>query len=241
MALTDNLVAYWKCDESSGDLTDATGNGYTLTNNGTTPFATGKINNGADFGAANKTKYFTTSNTLGIDGGAISYAFWMKPAAAPPSGDDYRLFEQINTASTKTAYRFIVKDTAGTKSVTFNRLKMNVANEDINYTVTLTNGTWYHIAYTYDGTTMRGYINGVEVGNNTGSGSGNNSTGYTAGLHIACDNGSASQCFDGMMDEIGVWNRALTGAEITQLDNAGAGLTYPFSTTQLLMLMGVGV
>jgi hypothetical protein len=36
--------------------------------------------------------------------------------------------------------------------------------------------------------------------------------------------------FDGMIDEIGVWSRALTSGEVTQLYNSGAGLQYPFTS-----------
>lgn len=238
--LTTSINAYWKLDESSGNASDSVGS-ITLTNNGTTPFATGKINNGADFGNPNTTKYFTTSNTLGIDGGAISYAFWMKPAALSPIGDDYRLFEQINTASSKTAYRFICKDTSGTRKIVFNRLAMNVANVDIDYNITMTTGTWYHIAYTYDGSTMRGYVNGSEVGNNTGSGNGNLATGYNPGVHIGADNGGSGQAFDGMMDEIGVWSRALTAGEVSQLYNSGSGLQYPFVTSAIKTVDGLAI
>ena len=49
MALTDNLLGWWKLDESSGNAADATGGGYTLTNVNSTPFVTGKIGNAADF------------------------------------------------------------------------------------------------------------------------------------------------------------------------------------------------
>ena len=34
--------------------------------------------------------------------------------------------------------------------------------------------------------------------------------------------------FDGIMDEVGIWNRVLSDSEITELYNGGAGLTYPF-------------
>lgn len=49
MALTDNLVSYWKLDESSGNASDSVGSN-TLTNNGTAGYASGKINNAVDFG-----------------------------------------------------------------------------------------------------------------------------------------------------------------------------------------------
>ena len=75
--------AYYKLDESSGNAADATGNGYTLTNNGTTTYTTGKINNGGDFGASNSTKSFSidSATPLGLTTTDISTAFsvacWM--------------------------------------------------------------------------------------------------------------------------------------------------------------------
>src|SRR5262249_31508245 len=37
--------------------------------------------------------------------------------------------------------------------------------------------------------------------------------------------------FNGAIDEIGVWNRALTSTEITNLYNSGAGLAYPLTAS----------
>ncbi|GAI49836.1 unnamed protein product, partial [marine sediment metagenome] len=33
----------------------------------------------------------------------------------------------------------------------------------------------------------------------------------------------------GLMDEIGIWNRAISSVEADNLYNAGAGLAYPFA------------
>ena len=46
--ITNGLVGYWKMDEASGDATDASGNGNTLTNNGTTTYVTGKFGRGSE-------------------------------------------------------------------------------------------------------------------------------------------------------------------------------------------------
>lgn len=40
---------------------------------------------------------------------------------------------------------------------------------------------------------------------------------------------NGSLCWDGLIDEVGLWGRALTSGERTTLYNAGAGLAYPFS------------
>ena len=41
--------------------------------------------------------------------------------------------------------------------------------------------------------------------------------------------GGAPFYVDGIIDEVGIWARSLSDAEVTQLYNAGAGLTYPFT------------
>jgi hypothetical protein len=49
------------------------------------------------------------------------------------------------------------------------------------------------------------------------------------GLMVGADESPATNFLDGSVDEIGIWNRVLTGGEMTALWNAGAGVTYPFS------------
>ena len=74
---SSNNLAYWKFDESSGNASDATGNGYTLTNNNSVSFSAGKINNAAVFASANS-KYFSKSSASGlVPSSAITVAAWV--------------------------------------------------------------------------------------------------------------------------------------------------------------------
>ena len=41
-----------------------------------------------------------------------------------------------------------------------------------------------------------------------------------------------SAYFDGLVDECGIWSRALTTDEVTSLYNSGNGFTYPFIGAQ---------
>src|SRR3990167_8592069 len=81
MALTDQLISYWKFDESSGNAADSHG-ANTLTNTNTATFGTGKINNGTDL-EEDSSQYFTNATDLGITGGACSYSLWLKPESTP--------------------------------------------------------------------------------------------------------------------------------------------------------------
>lgn len=229
MALDTNLVSYWKLDESSGNATDSVG-GFTLTNNNTATYAAGKINNGANF-VAGSSQSLSTTNTLGISGGAISMAGWVK-VDTQPSGDNVRFISHFDTASSRSATQLYYKDVAGTKSLVFNRLRMNTANDEFSYATTLTTSTWYHLAFTYDGATVTGYLNGMSIGTVSSSGDGSSSAGYSAGVYIASAQNS-SNYLSGMMDEWGIWSRALSADEVSQLYNSNRALAYPLTAPTL--------
>ncbi len=76
--------------------------------------------------------------------------------------------------------------------------------------------TWYHLAVTYDGTTVKLYVNGEDVSQETtGSGSGsilNNTNAIQAGRL----NWTSSGYMDGNLDEIRIWNTVRTADQITE-------------------------
>ena len=45
--------------------------------------------------------------------------------------------------------------------------------------------------------------------------------------------GFKGRSFKGTIDELGIWNRALTDADVSKLYNNGNGLSYPFSAQVL--------
>jgi hypothetical protein len=83
-------------------------------------------------------------------------------------------------------------------------------------TTRLTLNTWTHLATTYDGTTQRFYVNGVLVGTNNPivSGSTNVITQSNGALRIGGNASSTGEFFKGLIDEVRIYNRALTAAEI---------------------------
>jgi beta-lactam-binding protein with PASTA domain/CubicO group peptidase (beta-lactamase class C family) len=73
----------------------------------------------------------------------------------------------------------------------------------------LTLNGWQHIAGTYDGSQFRLYVNGVEVASAARSGVlANNNTGMLIGNFP-----TATRPFDGDIDEVRIWNRALSAFE----------------------------
>jgi hypothetical protein len=72
-------------------------------------------------------------------------------------------------------------------------------------------GVWQHLATTYDGTNMRLYVNGVLVATRAQTGSIATSNGA---LRIGGNNAFANEFYHGLIDEVRVYNRALSAAEI---------------------------
>jgi len=86
---------------------------------------------------------------------------------------------------------------------------------------TLQLGQWYHVAGVYDGSSVRLYVNGSQVGNAvTTSGAIVPSTNQ---LRIGNDpSNPTTRFFNGLVDEASVYSAALTAAEIQAIYNAGS-------------------
>jgi hypothetical protein len=76
--------------------------------------------------------------------------------------------------------------------------------------------TWYHLVDTYDGTYQKLYLNGVLKAIRTPSGKNTIKTNFFIGYIGA----SCCQNWNGYIDDLGIYNRALTLAEVQTLNNS---------------------
>jgi hypothetical protein len=74
-------------------------------------------------------------------------------------------------------------------------------------------GVWTHVAVTFDGTTARFYLDGTETG------SGGFSFGFDteSALHFGSDDPNGGNAFNGALDEVRLYDKALSAAEIKAL------------------------
>ncbi|MBL0183766.1 MAG: T9SS type A sorting domain-containing protein [Chitinophagaceae bacterium] len=79
-------------------------------------------------------------------------------------------------------------------------------------TTTITDGSWHYLVGTYDGTNLKIYVDGVLDGTTATS-----STPMTGPNPLYLASSAGSNKYNGSMDEISVWNRALSANEITGL------------------------
>lgn len=87
-------------------------------------------------------------------------------------------------------------------------------------------GVWQHFVLVYNGATMKGYINGTEVLSTGLTGFLDQEFTGTPPVMVGQWGEGDGGYFKGGIDEIGIWNRTLSPAEVTQLYNDKVGITY---------------
>ena len=92
----------------------------------------------------------------------------------------------------------------------------------------LTANTMYHIVVVYKGVSfgtnnLLFYVNGSLVSTKTAGMVYSTAKPFV----IGADGDTTARYYNGMIDEVGIWNRILTATEVTELYNSGSGKQYP--------------
>ena len=78
---------------------------------------------------------------------------------------------------------------------------------------TLTSDVWYHVAYTFDGSTHRLFVNAAEVGSNSET----PPTGTPTVVRFGSFGSATAQLYTGRLDDVRLYDRVLSAAELTAL------------------------
>jgi len=210
------LVGYWKLDEGSGnvayDLSDYTNDG---TVNGGPEWVVGKIGAALEFDGSDD--YIDCGNDTSLNiNDKITIAAWVKTTSTAHgyfvskggAWDEighYAIGQEYNTPLT---FQVEIAGSGGAVE-----LDSNVAVND---------GQWHHIASTYDDPVIKVYVDGVEENTMTGSSSLTGSA--VGGLTIGQRGGG--NIIGGIIDEVRIYNRALTEPEILAAMEGGEGFPY---------------
>ena len=92
--------------------------------------------------------------------------------------------------------------------------------------------TWHNVVVTYDGTTVNVYIDTIQVGSFASSYVNTTSSDTT---YIG-KRGDNTDKWNGNIDEVGMWSRVLTSAEIAQLYNSGPDPSIRFQLRRVPLL-----
>ena len=216
-AAPSGLVAAYGFDEGSGTTTaDRSGNGNTGTVSNTTwaGASAGKFGNALSFNGTNAWVTVASSSSLALTTGMTAEA-WVNPTALGNAWRTVLLKEQTGNM----VYDLYANGSGGTK-VPSSEVYVGGAKM-VSAASALAAGTWTHLAATFDGATLRIYVNGTQASQLAVSGSIATSTGV---LRIG-GNSIWGEYFSGLIDEVRVYNRALSAGEI------GQDMTTPISPT----------
>lgn len=215
-----DLYAFWSLEEESGNRVDATGNGHTLTDNGTVTSNPGKVGTAAQFTLGEQERLTRTDANFpsfgDIDFTIAGWAFLDTVGATQPL---------VSKFASSPQREWMLYYLSGT-----NRFQWRVTGDGSTQTTLNANSlgapvvsTWYFIVCWHDAAAD---TISIQVNNGTAD-----STAHTAGVFNSTADfmlgaHGAFEYFQGRLDQWGVWKRVLTAAERTYLYNSGAGRSY---------------
>lgn len=220
MALTDNLISYWKME---GNSNDSVGSNNGTDTNISYGLSTGKILQGAALTAQTSGGGIDVGNAADLrTTGDFTISMWIYLTSDAESS-----FFSGGGQST-TPFNNFALWYFPTQGILW-RIRDTAGNLPVNIIHTFsTTGAWTHIVARISGTAASLYVNNVSAGTGTFSGTRNSLTNNNIIGGGFQDSGE--RIMDGNIDEVGFWSRAITTDEIAELYNGGAGLTYPFTS-----------
>ena len=223
MALFDNLIAYYKLD---GNCRDSVNIYDGIPNNIT--FVDGKIGECAQTNG--NSQYISLPNEVSVKGWTqVSYSGWCF-IESTLSNEFYIITEIANSNGyTRAAFGVNVAllPFAGVRTVATGDTG---SFQKVTGTSPMSTGTWYFLCGVFDlanGNIIL-YVNGVAVGSLTITASSFvDSDPYRIRIFEFDGSGSGSV----RVDELGIWSKALSATEVSELYNNGAGKTYSTGTS----------
>lgn len=224
MALTDNIINYWKLDESSGNAADSVG-AVTLTNTASATYGAALINNGLVANSGGYLRNSSDNTSLGTTT-AWTINLWVWMSALPSGVNDF--FFGLGDSANKLTYNIYYRED-GSLRLRGERVLNGVSSPKVESVTSLSTSTWHMITFTFDGAAIELFLDASSVGSTSTSGTGSTDDGHGTSVGATCT-GAQPLRTNVKVDEYGIWTRELSGAEITELYNSGAGLQYPFSS-----------
>lgn len=206
---TSGLLAWW----GMANATDATTNGNTLTAFNLTP-TTDRFGNANSAYAFDGTSSYLTRTSFGhtfTQAGSFSVSIWIKKT-------NNNVGVAIMSGSTASLNFIWLVQSDATKAI-FGTNKQQSAWFWTNATTNFVLNQWEHYVGVYTANTMTFYRNGVLQGTTT-----NTHTNVSqAALPFWIGRGVSGDYFTGSLDDIGIWNRALTPNEVAILFQSPLG------------------
>ena len=212
------LVGWWKLDETSGTTASNSGRTGSGTLYGNPVWTSGWIDGALQFDGADDYVYVGDHTLLRF---SQSSSFTISCWAKPDSQTGYMVYQKDPLPE------FGVFGYCLYYNYSNNRFEFEVESSFYHSNSVLANasaGSWHHVTAVYSNKSMKIYLNGQLKGSGTfGGDAGTTTTNY--GLAIGAYYEAIGQWdfFDGILDDVRIYNRALSDAEIMTIYARGAG------------------
>ncbi len=210
------LVGYWKFDEgTTTQAGDSSGHRNTGTLSGTTlpSWVSGKLGKALQFNGTNNYVSATGASLNLNNASAFTESMWVYSSV---SDNNYHAIIGNSDSGTNTRYPTIYIHNQTTIAPYFGYGAGQCGFEPTNV---FTGNKWHHIAVTFkNGTTYALYVDGVSVGSTNGC---NSVTPASTANTVYI--GKSDNFFPGTLDDVRIYTRALSAAEVLTLYKTGSG------------------
>lgn len=208
---TLGLVGFYPLDGNAKDLSTSANDGITTGCTATTD-RNGKINGAYNFNGTSD--YVTVFNDSRLNpNGAITVSAWIKATAFAAMAYDNTIVGKDDWSFGNEGYVLRCGD-AG--KLGFNIAKnSNTWEESLTATAELNTNNWFFVTGVYDGTSIKTYVNGMLK--NTLPSTGALVSSYVSLLIGSCPGPAGGRFFNGKIDDVGIWSRALSATEIMNM------------------------
>ena len=206
-------LSHWKFDTDSGtSAVDSTG-GRTGTLTNGAGWTAGHSGNGVLLDGVND---YVAVPTFDVTGSSLTIAAWIRNTGFP-TGVTQRFLSKASGTTEASTYWMLGHATSGSNQ----RLRFRLRTGTTTTTLTASSGnlplnTWYYAVATYDGATMRLYLNGVQVGSIAKTGAVATSAAVPVSIGRSPE---GSNYASGALDDVRIYNRALGATEINAIMN----------------------
>lgn len=207
--LRAGLVGHWIGGGSGNTWFDRSGYGNhgTLTNGPVWTLGVGGKRNAIQFDGVNDYVLGSVSDQVLLITSTVTACCWVRPLAA--TGTYELLAAKRNSNGSSTAFQIFL-NTGNRRFGYYNGTNAAVG------TFAPPTGEWTHLLATVTGTALTLYANGTLTDSITVSGGvGNGGSGFP--LQIGANQQSSGEYYSGLIDDVRVYNRALSSAEIALL------------------------
>ncbi len=214
------LVAHWTFDETTGTVAqDSSGNGLDGTLVGGPQWVPGRIDGALQFDGSND---YVRAPHIPFDNRSFTIAMWVNPVLHT---DQQVVFAQHQAGSTDLSLHFRLGGPGiGGGNVPLRGVRMAFYANDLDTAGgIIQDNTWYHITFWYDfeNQNRKIYVNGVQEA----QGAATPYLGTSGDTRIGQWNNN--QWFRGIIDEVRIYNKALSQAEVASLAGKTATFTQP--------------